>query len=104
MSYHILHVSDYGCRLFKERGLLVCERGGSIIGKIALEDLRAVILLNEAVSISGAVISDLSGRDAVIIHCKNFKLCRDVTSKNSVFSHMGILSPHCCGRDGNASK
>lgn len=37
-------------------------------------------------------------------HCKNFKLCRDVTSKNSVFSHMGILSPHCCGRDGNASK
>lgn len=73
MSYHILHVSDYGCRLFKERGLLVCERGGSIIGKIALEDLRAVILLNEAVSISGAVISDLSGRDAVIIHCKNFK-------------------------------
>ena len=37
-------------------------------------------------------------------HCKNFKLCRDVTSKNSVFSHIGILSPHCCGRDGNASK
>ena len=25
-------------------------------------------------------------------HCKNFKLCRDVTSKNSVFSHIGIRS------------
>ena len=73
MSYHILHIADYGCKLVKERGLLVCKKDNNIIGKIALEDLRAVILLNETVSISGAIMATLADYDAVIIHCKNFK-------------------------------
>ena len=73
MSYHILHIADYGCRLTKERGLLVCKKDNNIIGKIALEDLRAVVLLNESTSISGAIFSSLTNSDAVIIHCKNFK-------------------------------
>ena len=47
---------DYGCRLVRERGLLVCKKDGGILGKIALEDLRAVGLLNGAVSLSGDVI------------------------------------------------
>lgn len=73
MSYHILHITDYGCKLYKERGLLVCEKNGAILGKIAIEDLRAVVLLNEAVSISGTLVAEIAGKDAVIIHCKNFK-------------------------------
>ena len=82
MSYHVLHVSDYGCKLVKERGLLVCKKNGFVVGKIALEDLRAVILLNEMVSISGAVISALADNDAAIIHCKDFK-------------PIGITIPNC---------
>lgn len=73
MSYHILHITDYGCKLTKERGLLVCKKDGALLGKIALEDLRAVVLINEANSISGALLSELADRDAVVIHCKNFK-------------------------------
>lgn len=42
---------DYGCKLTRERGLLVCKKDGRILGKIALEDLRAVVLVNETVSI-----------------------------------------------------
>lgn len=45
MSYHILHIADYGCKLTKERGLLVCKKNNEVIGKIAIEDLRAVVLL-----------------------------------------------------------
>lgn len=33
MSYHILHVMDYGCRLVRERGLLVCKKDGGVLGK-----------------------------------------------------------------------
>ena len=73
MSYHILHIADYGCRLTKERGLLVCKKDNAVVGKIALEDLRAVVLLNEAASISGAIFAELADSDAVIIHCKNYK-------------------------------
>ena len=38
MSYHILHISEYGCKLSKERGLLVCKKDGAVLGKIAIED------------------------------------------------------------------
>lgn len=64
---------DYGCKLLRERGLLVCKKDGRILGKIALEDLRVVVLLNEAVSISGSVIAALAEYDAIIVHCKDFK-------------------------------
>lgn len=73
MSYHILHIADYGCKIFKERGLLVCQKDDKILGKIAIEDLRAIIIQNEASSISGAIISELSANDAIIVHCKNYK-------------------------------
>ena len=55
MSYHILHISEYGCKLSKERGLLVCKKDGAVLGKIAIEDLRAVVIVAGGVSISGEV-------------------------------------------------
>ena len=57
MSYHILHFGDFGCKLTKERGLLVCRKDSALVGKIAIEDLRAVVLTSQAVSISGSAIS-----------------------------------------------
>lgn len=73
MSYHILHIADFGCSLVKERGLLVCRKDSRVVGKIALEDLRAVVLFNGAVSISGSVLAELASFDAVVVHCKNYK-------------------------------
>lgn len=73
MSYHILHVADYGCRLSKERGLLVCKKDSTLLGKIAIEDLRVLVILNEAVSISGTLISELLERDVAVLYCKNYK-------------------------------
>ena len=73
MSYHILHITDFGCKLSKERGMLVCKKDSKEIGRIAIEDLRAVVILNEANSISGSLLAELADIDAVIIHCKNFK-------------------------------
>ncbi len=92
MSYHILHIADYGCKLTKERGLLVCKKDSKILGKIAIEDLRAVILLNEAVSISGAVLSTLAECDAVIIHCNNFKPVGITIPNNRTYDARVVLN------------
>ena len=73
MSYHILHISEYGCKLSKERGLLVCKKDGAVLGKIAIEDLRAVVIVAGGVSISGEVFSSILANDAIILHCKNYK-------------------------------
>ena len=96
MSYHILHITDYGCKLTKERGLLVCKKDNNILGKIALEDLRAVVLLNETVSISGAVISTLANYDATIIHCKNFKPVGITVPNNRTYDARVVLN-QCSG-------
>ena len=73
MSYHILHISEYGSKLSKERGLLVCKKDGAVLGKIAIEDLRAVVIVAGGVSISGEVFSSILANDAIILHCKNYK-------------------------------
>lgn len=73
MSYHILHISEHGCGLSKERGLLVCRKDGKTLGKIAIEDLRAVVILGESVNISAAVFAGILDNDAIIIHCRNYK-------------------------------
>ena len=96
MSYHILHIADYGCKLTKERGLLVCRKDNSVLGKIALEDLRAVVLLNETVSISGAIMSTLADYDALIIHCKNFKPVGTTIPNNRTYDARVVLN-QCAG-------
>ena len=92
MSYHILHIADYGCKLTKERGLLVCKKNNEVIGKIAIEDLRAVVLLNETTAISGAVISALTDADAIMIHCKNFKPVGITTPNQRTYDARVVLN------------
>lgn len=92
MSYHILHVMDYGCKLVRERGLLVCKKDGRILGKIVLEDLRAVVLLNGAVSLSGDVIAALAECDAIVVHCKNFKPVGITVPNNRTYDTNVVLN------------
>lgn len=102
MSYHILNISEYGCKLLKENGFIVCKKDEKILGKMALADVRAIVLANEAVSVSGALISALSDSDAIILHCKNFKpigltlpLCR-------VYNSRAVLHQAACPKVLNA--
>lgn len=103
MSYHILHVMDYGCKLTRERGLLVCKKDGRILGKIALEDLRAVVLVNETVSISGNVIAALSEYDAVIVHCKNFKPVGITIPNNRTYDTSVVLNQSAGNKNLNSA-
>ncbi len=103
MSYHILHIADYGCKLTKERGLLVCKKDSNVLGKIAIEDLRAVILLNEATSISGAVLSALAENDAVIIHCKNFKPVGVTIPNNRTYDARVVLNQSAGNKNLNSA-
>lgn len=73
MSFHILHIGEHGCVLSKDRGLLVCKKDGKITGSIAMADMRALVLLSEAVSYSAAVTAALLENDAVILHCRRYK-------------------------------
>ena len=83
---------DYGCKLVRERGLLVCKKDGGILGKIALEDLRAVVLLNGAVSLSGDVIAALAECDAILVHCKNFKPVGITIPNNRTYDTSVVLN------------
>ncbi len=102
MSYHILHITDFGCKLSKERGLLVCKKDNKILGKIAIEDLKAVVLLNEATSISGAILSELSVCDAVFIHCKNFKPVGITIPNNRTYDSRVVLNQSSGNKNLNA--
>ncbi len=86
MSFHILHVSDYGCKLIKERGFLVCVKDKTELGRMPIEDIRALVLLNDSVAYSASILANLLANNAVILHCLNFKL-------------VGVTLPLCRVRD-----
>ncbi len=69
MSYHILHVLQSNSFLRKERGFLICECESAEVGRIALEDVRAVVVAARGVAFSAAVLSALLENDAILLHC-----------------------------------
>jgi len=73
MSFHLLHISEYGCKLSKDRGFLVCNKDDIQVGKMPIEDIRALILISESVAYSASIVAELLENDAVILHCKKFK-------------------------------
>lgn len=103
MSYHILHISEHGCRLSKERGLLVCKKDGKTLGKIAIEDLRAVVILGESVCISAAVFASVLDNDAVMIHCRNYKAVGISVPNNRTYDARVVLNQAAGNRNLNAA-
>lgn len=76
MSFHILHVFRHGCYLGKERGLIVYRDRDVVLGRIPVDDLRAVVIAARGVTISSSFISALTRRDAIILHCdSSFRPC-----------------------------
>ncbi|MBP3526750.1 MAG: CRISPR-associated endonuclease Cas1 [Opitutales bacterium] len=103
MSYHILHISEHGCGLSKERGLLVCRKDGKTLGKIAIEDLRAVVILGESVNISAAVFAGVLDNDAIIIHCRNYKAVGVSVPNSRTYDARVVLNQAAGNRNLNAA-
>lgn len=70
MSYHILHITQK-CSLSVDRGLLVCKLPNGSQNKIAITDIRAIIVTVQGVCFSNECIARLLEQNAIIMHCNN---------------------------------
>lgn len=75
MSYHILHITKQGSYISIDKGLLFCEiKATNECYKIAIDDIKAVVICTPAVSFSNNAIATLLKNDVVIQHCdRNFQ-------------------------------
>lgn len=69
MSYHILHVFRHGSMLCKEAGFILLKDKNQIVGRMAVEDIRAVVIAARGVTISSNFLSAIIESDAVVLHC-----------------------------------
>ncbi len=74
MTYHIITVFNTGARLSCDRGFLVCQYPDRESNRIALADVRGIIIANPAVSFSNESLARLLAQDSIILHCdRHFK-------------------------------
>jgi CRISP-associated protein Cas1 len=72
MSFHILHILQPGAFLAKERGFLICrppEESGKPSRRMALEDIRAIVIAARGVTLSATALAALLEHEAIILHC-----------------------------------
>ena len=70
MSYHILHITKDGSYISIEKGLLFCEiKKTNECYKIAIDDIKAVVVCTPAVAFSNNAIATLLENNVVIQHC-----------------------------------
>ena len=70
MSYHILHIATPNCYLSVERGLLFCKFENET-KMIALQDIKAIIVMTFGVSFSNHCLAELLRNNVVVLHCDN---------------------------------
>lgn len=74
MSYHIVTVLQPGVKLSIEHGFLVCKYSDGNENRIALEDVRTLIVGVPTVSFTNTCIARLLAQDSLILHCdEHFK-------------------------------
>lgn len=74
MTFHIITVFNTGSRLSCERGFLVCRYPAGNENRIALADVRSIVIANPAVSFTNECLARLLAQDSVILHCdRQFK-------------------------------
>lgn len=70
MSYHILHITKAGSYISIDKGLIFCEiKSTGECYKLAIDDIKAVIVCTPAVSFSNNAIAALLKNNVVIQHC-----------------------------------
>lgn len=74
MTFHIVTIFSTGTRLSCERGFLVCKTPEGTENRIALADIRGLVIANPATSFTNVCIARLLANDAIILHCdEHFK-------------------------------
>lgn len=72
MSYHILHLTTSNCYLSVDRGILLCkQKEQQEEHKIALADIKAIIIATHGISFSNNCLARLLENNVVILHCNN---------------------------------
>ena len=69
MTYHVLHIMTAGSKLYVDRGFLVCRLPDETQNRIALVDVRSIIVVAPQVSFSNEAIARLLSNDVVVLHC-----------------------------------
>lgn len=70
MSYHILHITKPKSYISVDKGLLFCSiKDTDEVYKLAIDDIKAVIVCTPAVSFSNNAIATLLEHNVVIQHC-----------------------------------
>lgn len=69
MTYHVITVFQPGSRLSVERGFLVCKYTNGDENRIALADVRALIIAVPSVAFTNTCIARLLDQDSPILHC-----------------------------------
>jgi CRISPR-associated protein Cas1 len=74
MTFHIITVFNTGSRLSCERGFLVCRYPDGDENRVALADVRSIVIANPAVSFTNECLARLLAQDSVVLHCdRQFK-------------------------------
>ena len=68
MSYHVLHITTPNSKLSVDKGLLFCSTKDDI-KKIALADIKTIIVATYGVQFSNNCLAKLLEKDVVILHC-----------------------------------
>ena len=71
MTYHILHLTTPNIMLYAKQGFLFCRYDDGSENKIALDDIRAIIVATHQVSFTNSCLARLLEKDVVILHCNN---------------------------------
>ena len=69
MSYHIIHLLQPNTYVHAQRGFLVCKYDNDTENRVALSDVRAVVVASKGVYFSNTVVARLLDQDAIILHC-----------------------------------
>ncbi len=71
MTYHILHLVSPNCNLYVDKGLLFCKYKNGDINKIAIDDIKALVVATFGVSFSNSCLARLLENNVVILHCND---------------------------------
>ncbi|MEB3286027.1 MAG: type II CRISPR-associated endonuclease Cas1 [Vampirovibrionales bacterium] len=69
MTFHIVTVLSLGSRLSVDRGFLVCKNQGGDEKRLALADVRALVIGVPSVAFTNSCLSRLLAQDSPVLHC-----------------------------------
>jgi CRISPR-associated protein Cas1 len=76
MSHHVLHILKHGCVLSKDHGFLVCRGSDKSEKRIPHEDVRAVIIAAQGITLTSSFVSAILETNGIILHCnENYQPC-----------------------------